>query len=122
MIAGDTELGVRLVSILLALPMAGRSIAPPRSCSRGARAATAAHLLNVTLSGGRHPTSRRMRPCWRLQFCSVLSGESTGDRARRVVARGRRRGRAALLSKYTALLFGPAYFIWLVSVQSCGTG
>jgi len=33
MIAGDTELGVRLVSILLALPMSWRCIAPRRSCS-----------------------------------------------------------------------------------------
>src|SRR3569832_2814234 len=50
MIAGDTELGVRLVSVLLALPM---SFAVYRSAAilfGGARvAATSAILLNVTL-------------------------------------------------------------------------
>src|SRR6202040_2493406 len=49
MIAGDTELGVRLVSILLALPMSW-AIYRAAAILFGSRvAATAAILLNVTL-------------------------------------------------------------------------
>src|SRR6266852_1072683 len=78
MVAGDTELGVRLVSILLALPMSWAVYRTAAILFGGVRvAATATMLLNVTL----------------------------------MAAVG-----AALLSKYTALLFGPAILIWLVSV------
>src|SRR5258706_5510082 len=50
MIAGDTELGVRLVSILLALPMSWAVYRTAAILFGGVRvAATAAMLLNVTL-------------------------------------------------------------------------
>src|SRR5215831_19107351 len=50
MIAGDTEFGVRLVSILLALPMSYAVWRSAEILYGGARvAATAAILLNVTL-------------------------------------------------------------------------
>src|ERR1700721_4275103 len=50
MIAGDTELGVRLVSILLALPMSYAVYRAAAILFGGQRiAATAAMLLNVTL-------------------------------------------------------------------------
>ena len=50
MIAGDTELGVRLVSILLALPMSWAVYRAAAILFGGMRvAATAAILLNVTL-------------------------------------------------------------------------
>src|SRR3981189_3380281 len=50
MIAGDTELGVRLVSILLALPMSYAIYPAAPTLFGGARvAATSAILLNVTL-------------------------------------------------------------------------
>src|SRR6266550_3811775 len=78
MIAGDTELGVRLVSILLALPMSFAVYCTAAILFGSVRvAATAAMLLNVTL----------------------MAAVGT-----------------ALLSKYTALFFGPAILIWLVAV------
>src|SRR5881392_1385726 len=50
MIAGDTELGVRLVSILLALPMSWAVYRTAAILFGGVRvAATATMLLNVTL-------------------------------------------------------------------------
>ena len=50
LIAGDTEFGVRLVSILLALPMSWAIYQPPPSCSGSRRvAASSAILLNITL-------------------------------------------------------------------------
>src|SRR5437879_12781138 len=50
MIAGDTELGVRLASILLALPMSWAVVRATAILFGGGRAAaTAAILLNVTL-------------------------------------------------------------------------
>ncbi len=96
MIAGDTELGVRLVSILLALPM---SYAVYR---------TAAILFGGRAGGGDrgHPAQRHADGGGRhadrdagcaaaggLELRAVLSRQGAGDRARRVVARGRRRRR-----------------------------
>src|SRR5438034_2881019 len=50
MVAGDTELGVRLVSILLALPMSWAVYRTAAILFGGVRvAATATRLLNVTL-------------------------------------------------------------------------
>src|SRR3979411_1132118 len=56
MIAGDTELGVRLVSILLALPMSWAVYRTAAILFGGQRvAATAAILLNVTLMAAGGP-------------------------------------------------------------------
>jgi 4-amino-4-deoxy-L-arabinose transferase-like glycosyltransferase len=81
MIAGDTELGVRLVSILLALPMSWAVYGTAAILFGGVRVAA---------------TAATERGAWWLAV-----GAAVG---------------AALLSKYTALLFGPAILIWLVSV------
>ena len=81
-------------------------------------AATAAILLNVTLDGrGRHAdrdAGCAVAGCRQLRAARARQG--AGDRTRGVVAGGRRRGRCALLSKYSALFFGPAILIWLLVV------
>jgi dolichyl-phosphate-mannose-protein mannosyltransferase len=119
MIAGDTELGVRLVSILLALPMSWavyRSAAILFGSQRVA--ATAAVLLNVTLMTA--VGTMIVTPDAPLLVASsfVLFGLAkvleTGRGAWWLVV-GAAVG-AALVSKYTALFFGPAILIWLVSV------
>src|SRR6202790_2998656 len=119
LMAGDTELGVRLVSILLALPMSWAVYRCAAILFGGERvAATATILLNVTLMAAVGslivtPDSPLLvassfvlfflakvletgRGAWGLSFGSAVG--------------------VALLSKYTALLFGPAILIWLVSV------
>jgi len=119
MIAGDSELGVRLVSILLVLPM---SYAVYRSAAilfGGVRvAATAALLLNITLmvAGG----TLIVTPDAPLMVASsfvMLFLAKVLETGRGVwwLAVGAAVG-AALLSKYTALFFGPAILIWLVAV------
>src|SRR3954463_6535854 len=119
LIAGDTELGVRLVSILLALPM---SYAIYRSASilfGGARvAATSAILLNVTLLAS--VGTLIVTPDAPLLVASsfvlfFLAKVLESGRGVWWLAVGAAVG-AALLSKYTALFFGPAILIWLVSV------
>ena len=82
LIAGDTELGVRLVSILLALPMSFAIYRTAEILFGGTRvAATAAILLNVTLMAAvgtlivtpdapllvaaSFVSSLRWRKCWR---------------------------------------------------------
>jgi 4-amino-4-deoxy-L-arabinose transferase-like glycosyltransferase len=119
MIAGDTELGVRLVSILLALPM---SWAVYRSASilfGGQRvAATATILLNVTLMAAvgtlivTPDAPLLVTASFVLFFLAKLL--ETG-RGAWWLAVGAAVG-TALLSKYTALFFGPAILIWLVAV------
>src|SRR6516164_6440077 len=117
MIAGDTELGVRLVSILLALPM---SYAVYRSAAilfGGARlAATATILLNVTLMAA--VGTLIVTPDAPLLVASsfvlfFLAKVLETGRGAWWLAVGAAVG-CALLSKYTALLFGPAILIWLV--------
>ena len=119
MIAGDTELGVRVVSILLALPM---SFAVYRSADilfGGARvAATAVILLNVTLMAA--VGTLIVTPDAPLLVASsfvLLSCAKVLETGRGAwwLAVGLAVG-AAMLSKYTALFFGPAILIWLVSV------
>jgi 4-amino-4-deoxy-L-arabinose transferase-like glycosyltransferase len=119
MIAGDTELGVRLVSILLALPM---SWAVSRSAAilfGGQRvAATATILLNVTLMAAVGtlivtPDAPLLVASSFVLF-SLAKLLETG-RGAWWLAVGAAVG-TALLSKYTALFFGPAILIWLVSV------
>src|SRR5262252_7357341 len=119
MIAGDTELGVRLVSILLVLPM---SYAVYRSAAilfGGARvAATSAILLNVTMMASVGtlivtPDSPLLVASSFVLF--FLAKVLQTGRGAWWLAVGAAVG-AALLSKYTALFFGVAILIWLVAV------
>jgi Dolichyl-phosphate-mannose-protein mannosyltransferase len=119
MIAGDTELGVRLVSILLALPMSFAVFRAAAILFGGVRlAATATILLNVTLMAAVGtmivtPDAPLLVASCFLLF-SLAKVLETG-RGAWWLAVGAATG-AALLSKYTALFFGPAIVIWLVSV------
>jgi len=119
MLAGDTELGVRLVSILLALPMSWAIYETTWVLFGGRRvAATAAILLNVTLMAA--VGTMIVTPDAPLLVASsfVLFGLAKvleSGRGAWWLAAGAAVG-AALLSKYTALFFGPAILIWLVSV------
>jgi 4-amino-4-deoxy-L-arabinose transferase-like glycosyltransferase len=119
MIAGDTEFGVRLVSILLALPMSWAVYRSAAILFGGQRvAATAAILLNVTLMAA--VGTMIVTPDAPLLVASsfvLLSLAKVLESGRGVwwLAVGVAVG-AALLSKYTALFFGPAILIWLVSV------
>ena len=119
MIAGDTELGVRLVSILLALPMSWAVFRAAAILFGGVRvAATAAILLNVTLMAA--VGTMIVTPDAPLLVASsfvlfFLAKVLETGRGAWWLAVGAAVG-AALLSKYTALFFGPAILIWLVSV------
>src|ERR1700756_752999 len=119
LIAGDNELGVRLVSILLALPM---SFAVYRSSAilfGGQRvAATATIMLNVTLMAA--VGTMIVTPDAPLLVASsfvllFLAKVLETGRGAWWLAVGAAVG-AALLSKYTALFFGPAILIWLAAV------
>ena len=119
MIAGDTELGVRLVSILLALPMSWAVYRAAAILFGGVRvAATATILLNVTLMAA--VGTLIVTPDAPLLVASsfvlfFLAKVLETGRGAWWLAVGAAVG-AALLSKYTALFFGPAILIWLVSV------
>ena len=119
LIAGDTELGVRLVSILLALPMSFALYRTAAILFGGQRvAATATILLNVTLMAAVGtlivtPDSPLLVASSFVMF-SLAKVLETG-RGAWWLAVGAAVG-AALLSKYTALFFGPAILLWLVSV------
>jgi 4-amino-4-deoxy-L-arabinose transferase-like glycosyltransferase len=119
MIAGDTELGVRLVSILLALPMSWAVYRTAAILFGGMRvAATAALLLNVTLMAA--VGTLIVTPDAPLLVASsfvlfFLAKVLETGRGAWWLAVGAAAG-LALLSKYTALFFGPAILIWLVSV------
>jgi len=119
LIAGDTELGVRLVSILLALPM---SFAVYRSSEIlfGGQcvAATATILLNVTLMAA--VGTLIVTPDAPLLVASsfvlfFLAKVLETGRGAWWLAVGAAIG-CALVSKYTALFFGAAILIWLVVV------
>src|SRR3979411_366243 len=118
MIAGDTELGVRLVSILLALPMSW-AVYRTASILFGVRlASTATILLNVTLMAAVGtlivtPDAPLLVASSFVLF-SLAKVLQTG-RGAWWLAVGVATG-TALLSKYTALFFGPAILIWLVAV------
>lgn len=119
MIAGDTELGVRLVSVLLALPMSW-AVYETASILFGGRklSSTAALLLNVTLMAAVGtlivtPDAPLLVASSFVLF-SLAKVLQTG-RGAWWLAVGVATG-AALLSKYTALFFGPAILIWLVAV------
>src|ERR1700730_5229665 len=119
MISGDTELGVRLVSVLLALPMSWAVFRAASILFGGVRvAATATILLNVTLMAAVGtlivtPDDPLLvaSSCVLFFLAKVLE---TGHGAWWLAA-GAAVG-AALLSKYTAFFFGPAVLIWLVGV------
>lgn len=119
MIAGDTELGVRLVSILLALPMSYAVYRTAEILFGGVRvAATATLLLNITLMAAVGtmivtPDAPLLVASSFVLFCCAKVLES--GRGAWWLAVGAAVG-AALLSKYTALFFGAAILIWLVSV------
>ncbi|HEY5128739.1 MAG TPA: glycosyltransferase family 39 protein, partial [Bradyrhizobium sp.] len=119
MIAGDTELGVRLVSILLALPMSWAVYRAAAILFGGVRvAATAAILLNVTLMaavGTLIVTPDAPLPVASSFVLFCLAKVLETGRGAWWLATGAAVG-TALLSKYTALFFGPAILIWLVSV------
>jgi hypothetical protein len=119
LIAGDTEFGVRLVSILLGLPM---SFAVYRSAAilfgGTSVAATAAILLNVTLMVAvgtlivTPDSPLLVASSFVLLFLAKVLESGGGVWW---LAVGAAVG-CALLSKYTALLFGPAILIWLLVV------
>jgi 4-amino-4-deoxy-L-arabinose transferase-like glycosyltransferase len=119
MIAGDTELGVRLVSILLALPMSWAVYRTAAILFGGIRvAATATILLNVTLMAA--VGTLIVTPDAPLLVASsfvlfFLAKVLETGRGAWWLAVGAAVG-AALLSKYTALFLGPAILIWLVIV------
>jgi 4-amino-4-deoxy-L-arabinose transferase-like glycosyltransferase len=118
-IAGDTELGVRLVSILLALPMSFAVYQSAGILFGGRRvAATAAILLNITLMAAvgtlivTPDAPLLVASSFVLFFLAKVLETGRGFWWLAVgVAVG-----AALLSKYTALFFVPAILIWLIAV------
>ena len=119
LIAGDTEFGVRLVSILLALPMSFAVYRTAEILFGGHRvAATATILLNVTLMAAVGtlivtPDSPLLVAASFVMF--FLAKVLETGRGAWWLAVGAAVG-AALLSKYTALFFGPAILVWLLSV------
>ena len=119
MIAGDTEFGVRLISILLALPMSFAVYRSAEILFGGQRiAATATILLNVTLMAAVGtlivtPDSPLLVASSFVLLCLVKVLET--GRGAWWLAVGAAVG-AALVSKYTALFFGPAILIWLIAV------
>jgi 4-amino-4-deoxy-L-arabinose transferase-like glycosyltransferase len=119
LIAGDTELGVRLISILLALPMSW-AVYHTAAILFGSRrlASTSVILLNVTLMAA--VGTMIVTPDAPLLVASsfvlfALAKVLQTGRGAWWLAVGAATG-AALLSKYNALFFGPAILIWLVAV------
>jgi 4-amino-4-deoxy-L-arabinose transferase-like glycosyltransferase len=119
MIAGDTEFGVRLVSILSALPMSYAVYRTAAILFGGVRvAATAAILLNVTLMVAVGtlivtPDSPLLVASSFVLF--FLAKVLETGRGQWWLAVGAAVG-CAMLSKYTALFFGAAILIWLLAV------
>jgi hypothetical protein len=119
LILGDTELGVRLVSILLALPMSFAVYRTAELLFGGRRvAATATILLNVTLMAS--VGTMIVTPDAPLLVASsfvllCLAKVLATGRGVWWLGVGVAVG-AALLSKYTALFFGPAILVWLIAV------
>jgi 4-amino-4-deoxy-L-arabinose transferase-like glycosyltransferase len=121
MIAGDTEFGVRLVSILLALPMSFAVYRTAAILFGGVRvAASAAILLNATLMAAVGtlivtPDSPLLVAASFVLF--FLAKVLRTGRGAWWLAVGAAVG-CALLSKYTALFFGAGILIWLLAVPS----
>ena len=120
MIAGDTEFGVRLVSILLALPMSWAVYRcrrdpvrrPSAGCDRDACCSTSTLMAAVGTMIVTPDAPLLVASSFVLLFLAKVL--ETG-RGAWWLAVGAAVG-AALLSKYTALFFGPAILIWLVAV------
>ena len=119
MVAGDSEFGVRLVSILLALPMSYAVYRTAAILFGSMRmAANATILLNVTLMAAVGtlivtPDSPLLVASSFVLF--FLAKVLETGRGGWWLAVGAAVG-LALLSKYTALFFGPAILIWLLLV------
>ncbi|HEU0150458.1 MAG TPA: glycosyltransferase family 39 protein [Bradyrhizobium sp.] len=119
LIAGDTELGVRLMSILLALPMSYAVFRAAEILFGSVRvAATAALLLNITLMAAVGtmivtPDAPLLVASSFVLFCLAKVLET--GRGAWWLAVGAAVG-AALTAKYTAMFFGAAILIWLVVV------
>jgi len=119
MIAGDTEFGVRAVAVLLALPMSWAVSQTATILFGGQRlASTAAVLLNVTLMVA--VGTMIVTPDAPLMVATsfvlyTLAKVLETGRGAWWLAVGVAVG-AALLSKYTALFFGPAILLWLIMV------
>jgi len=119
MIAGDTEFGVRLVSILLALPMSYAIYRTAEILFGGTRVAVSAViLLNATLMAAvgtlivTPDAPLLVASSFVLFFLAKVLETGRGVWWLAVgVAAG-----CALLSKYTAMFFGLAIVIWLVAV------
>lgn len=117
LIAGDTEFGVRLVSILLALPMSWAVYRATRILFDDARiAASAAVLLNATLMASVGTTivtpdaPLMVAAAFVLYFLAKVVETGRGVWWLGVgVAVG-----CGLLSKYTALFFGAQILLWLL--------
>jgi 4-amino-4-deoxy-L-arabinose transferase-like glycosyltransferase len=121
LIAGDTEIGVRLVSVLLAVP-ATWAVWRAAAILFGDRrlAATAALFFNLTLMVGAGtvvvtPDAPLLVASAFLLFFLVKVAE-TGD-GRWWLAAGLAAG-CALLSKYNALFFGVGILAWLIVVPT----
>jgi len=119
MIAGDTELGVRLVAVLLGLPMSFAVYRTAEILFGGRRvASTATIMLNATMMAA--VGTMIVTPDAPLLVASTfvlfyLAKVLETGRGVWWLAVGAAVG-AALLSKYTALFFGPAILIWLIAV------
>jgi len=119
MIAGDTQFGIRLVSILLALPMSWAVYRAAAILFESHRVgSTAAIQFNVTMMVSLG--TMLVTPDTPLMLASsfvllsLVKVDQTG-RGAWWLAVGAATG-TALLSKYTALFFGPIILIWLVAV------
>jgi 4-amino-4-deoxy-L-arabinose transferase-like glycosyltransferase len=116
--AGDSELGVRFVSILLALPMSFAVYRTTEILFGSARAAaTAAVLLNVTLVAAVGTIIVTPdAPLMVASACVLFYLAKVLDSGRGIwwLAVGAAVG-AALLSKYTALFFGVTILAWLIA-------
>ncbi len=119
LIAGDTELGVRLVSVLLGLPMSWAVFRAAQLLFGGVRiACTATLLLNATLIAAAGTII--VTPDAPLLVASsfvlyALAQVLASGRGIWWLAVGAAVG-VALLSKYTAMFFGPIILIWLLWV------
>lgn len=120
LVAGDTAFGVRLVSILLALPMSWAVYRATRILFDDARiAASAAVLLNATLMASVGTTivtpdaPLMVASAFVLYFLAKVLETGRGVWWLAVgVAVG-----CGLLSKYTALFFGAEILLWLMMVK-----
>jgi len=119
LIAGDTEFGVRLISVLLALPMSWATWRAAELLFGGQRlAANATLLLNATMMVSIGTVIVTPDAPLLAASCFVLYALAqvlASGRGAWWLAVGVAVG-AALLSKYTALFFGPAILIWLLWV------